>query len=183
MARVLAFSIAATVLASTAHYLGHGQFPSVPIMLALAPTTGCIGLVLSRTTRGPWSIGLGLTFGQALVHLLLSNSSSPCLGHSGHAAHELATSVTACTSHTAAPGGRMLLWHGLATMATAAILAFGEKTLARLGSFFKPSLPQRPGNFCLAINACGYTEPPQERPRVAAGGCCRRGPPRLGFAL
>jgi len=192
--RLTAFAVAATCLALGSHVLAGGALPAlVPTLLAcLLP--GAAGALLTRRRRGPLEILVVLGAVQLAMHeVFAAVATSPASTGSGMAmpADGPMASMGSMPvgSWGAGPGGGALVMPGAhlaATVATAALLTWGEHALHTLVQVL-----------ALVCRGCGWTVPvavprpvavrrlrpvPVEPsgPRlglVAAAGVIRRGPP------
>lgn len=207
--RVVVVAVAGTLLAAAAHVTAGGELPSTTAvaMASVIPAIG--GLWLSRRRRGWFSIAAVLGVVQVLLHAWLMSTTATriCLsGGGGHAAHAAAAMVQ-CSSPSrmagmsltgsgvgaGAPAGvlsggwlvdgpsAMVLAHLVAVLATAVVLAAGERAVWQLVQWLRPALrvvraeilviPGRPRMVPVRVT------PAFRRSCVEQGGPGRRGPP------
>jgi hypothetical protein len=155
------FAAVSAELAALGHLIGGGEFPHPSTVLAAGALVGLGAAGLARQQRGFWAILGPLAASQLLFHALFSLT-----GHGG----ELQL-------------GRMVVFHLIAAVGSAAVLAGGERALFRCAQILRRTvlrLAPLPTLVAAGIHwAAGPTD--QLRPlllRVArAHG--RRGPPVL----
>ncbi|WP_140399938.1 hypothetical protein [Aeromicrobium sp. PE09-221] len=109
LARAMGVGAAVTAVAMVAHMIGHGVVPSV---VALAPAAGLVGAVAFAMSGRRWSFGI-LTLGVGVAQVGVHGLSSYLTGH----AH---LSLT------------MVLAHLIATLGSAAFLAYADRLWWRL---------------------------------------------------
>lgn len=117
-----AFTTLAAQICITGHVLGGGELPDLPLVAVL--TAVLYGAVsgLARTRRGFWPLLATMAGSQLLFHLALT------LNPHG---------MPAGDPHPV----RMWLFHGLAALAGAALLAHGDRLLFALAGWFRRLLP------------------------------------------
>ncbi|WP_421084499.1 hypothetical protein [Rothia nasimurium] len=151
LARAWMIATSATGLGVASHLLGGGHLPH-PLVLALATALAAlITLGMTKLKLPRLSLGAGVLTGQGLLHILYSYGHPVSLpsGHRGHLHGELATSLQAVSLDGHSYGVGMWLAHGLASVITYALLAYGEElahALKALLSYARrllevPSLP------------------------------------------
>ncbi|MEN8583608.1 hypothetical protein ABFP37_12975 [Burkholderia sp. RS01] len=140
-------------LAAGGHLAGGGQLPALSVLAALCAVTMVPVAALTRFRLslpvltgliGAVQLWLHWTFGMlsvgppAAVHQVMP------AGHAGHAATTLVheTLTAAVPAHTAAPDALMIAAHAVATVATALLLARGERALGFLAGWLRPLLGQ-----------------------------------------
>lgn len=138
-------------LAAGGHLAGGGQLPTLSVLAALCAVTMVPVVALTRFRLSfPVLTGL-IGAGQLWLHWAfgaLSGESPSAVhskllaGHAGHAATTLAHETVAVPAHTAAPDALMIAAHAVATVATALLLARGERALGVLAGWLAPLLGQ-----------------------------------------
>ncbi|MFE5835376.1 hypothetical protein [Arthrobacter sp. NPDC056493] len=136
-------------LAAGGHLAGGGQLPMPAILAALCAVTMVPVAALTRFKLSlPVLIGL-IGGGQAWLHWAFDAMSAetstaiaqaPLSGHAGHAPASLnhEALMLAGPTHESAPDGLMFAAHAVATLATALLLAHGERALAALADWLGP---------------------------------------------
>ncbi|MFJ5700538.1 hypothetical protein [Arthrobacter sp. NPDC093139] len=182
-------------LATGGHLAGGGQLPPAAVLAALYAVTMVPVAALTRFRLSfPALTGLiGAT--QIWLHWALSALSAgasaavPQAQLSGHASHAPAalghkTVTLAVAAHSAVPDGLMLAAHAVATLATALVLARGERALGVLADWLCPLLRQpEPASIIppRVPRACAIAgDLPPARPAVRLPS--RRGPPAFASA-
>lgn len=188
-------------LAAGAHSAGGGELPALPLLAAVCAATMVPIAALTRFRLSfPLLTGV-IGAGQLWLHWAfdsLAAGSPPSLavtaamltGHADHAGHSLPTraadalAITAAPAHTGSPDALMTLAHVVATLATALLLARGERALSILASWFEPLLqttapaiilpPREPRLSVLMVVV------PSSQPTLLLPS--RRGPPLGAFA-
>ncbi len=130
LARIGALGGASMLLATGAHVAAGGRLPSLAVLLV---TGFLVGLVATTLTARRCRLGrlvVALAIEQALLHLVFDATSMPA-GCPGGMAGGHAAAMTGCLTGgqvaSAGPDVGMLLAHGIATLATAWLLARGER--------------------------------------------------------
>jgi len=136
-------------LAAGGHLAGGGQLPTPAILAALCAVTMVPVAALTRFKLSlPVLTGL-IGGGQAWLHWAFEAMSaetpaavSPALlsGHAGHTPESLnhEALLMAAPAHASAPDGLMFAAHAVATLATALLLAHGERVLGVLADWLGP---------------------------------------------
>lgn len=182
-------------LAAGGHLAGGGQLPPAAVLAALCAVTMVPVAALTRFRLSfPALTGL-IGAAQIWLHWALSALAAGASavapqaqlsGHAGHApealSHEAVT--VGAAAHSAVPDALMLAAHAVATLATALVLARGERALGVLTDWLRPLLRQ-PEPACIiparAPGACGIAAVlPPARPAMRLPS--RRGPPAFASA-
>ena len=133
LARAGVFGGASHVLATAGHVAAGGMLPGAGLL-----TLTAIGLALASVTltarRVRFGVLLaGLSVEQLLLHLLFHASTTAVTCAAVEMPGHVMSTATVCGSGAAGPGGwSMLLAHSLAVLATAWLLARGERWLWRV---------------------------------------------------
>ncbi|GAA2176544.1 hypothetical protein GCM10009846_30760 [Agrococcus versicolor] len=143
--RGLVVALLATFAALLSHVSAGGAVPGlvgivVPTVLAIL---ACV--LLSGRVHSLWRLIPSVAASQLLFHALFvlgtpaASLATSGAGHAGHSdaqmAAALAAAPTAASAHAMHGDGTMWLHHALAAIATIALIARGERALARLASF------------------------------------------------
>jgi hypothetical protein len=193
--RAALFALAALLLAATAHLAGGGSLPPFPALALIVVPLAWGAVALTSRRRGRASVLAALAVSQLVLHQAFMALAGPtCAGAAAAAPmsgmHGMSGPVPVCTANPmgdmsaghATATGVMLAAHVVATVATALLLANGERLLTELpalllarvtrwlGARVVPALPLRPAQprTCVTGMLAG----------VAAGSARRRGPPR-----
>lgn len=185
--RAVVFAATVLLLAAGAHVVAGGSLPGLPILLAVGVPVACAAVVLARRTRGLPSLVAALAVGQLVLHeTFMTTSGVACApAHAGSGAghhHQAAVTCDAMPSMAAAshvPSLLMLTLHAVAVLATALLLAHGERLATRLATWARgllartpvlslPALPQR----ALFVRTAAPCTPLRSATDVS-----RRGPP------
>ena len=142
--RAVAFTAAMFALAAGAHVLAGGSMPHPAIFTGLVALVLLPVMMLAKTRVTAPVMAFLLITGQLLLHeafsaLSVSKSFASGAGEHLHAAAPLAAAAAGGTAqhvHTADP--LMLVLHGLATLATALVLARGEAAVWALAAWLRP---------------------------------------------
>jgi hypothetical protein len=176
-------------LALSAHVVGGGRPPSVPmtLVLVLALTCACVWVTARRV--GPVRLGLLLGGSQIALHELFMALTQPAgcagpLSMAGHSAMPAGCAAPAASVMTMrAPTTAMVLAHVAATTGLGSALWYGERLLwaflSWAGVTAVRALP-RLTSFVATVPTASV-----RRPRPAPGplgGVGRRGPPRVAPA-
>lgn len=182
-------------LAAGGHLAGGGLLPAPAILAALCAVTMVPVAALTRFKLSlPVLVGL-IGGGQAWLHWAFDAMSaeiptamSPALlsGHAGHTPASLnhEALMMAAPVHGAAPDGLMFAAHALATLATALLLAHGERALGALADWLSPLFWDAepsvvvPVRAPFACAAAAVLPPKHHSVRLPS----RRGPPLLAAA-
>lgn len=182
-------------LAAGGHLAGGGQLPVLSVLAALCAVTMVPVAALTRFRLSfPVLTGL-IGAGQLWLHWAFgalsgeSPSAVPPTLLSGHAEHVATTLghqnvAVAVAAHTAAPDALMLAAHAVATVATALLLARGERALGVLAGWLAPLLGQPEPAAIVPARVPGPSAVPAVL-RPAGGGLrlpSRRGPPDVAPA-
>jgi len=160
--RVLVLATVTVLLAAAAHALGGGGRPGASAILLAVPPVALGALALTRRRCGAARIGLALLGAQTALHvhfhvLPAAAHGAPRIAPGGHCASAPGIRGAAGLGHASGatgaspdlwagivPAPGMLAFHALATLATALLLARGEKLLWALVDRIAPALPGRP---------------------------------------
>lgn len=164
LVRALAVSAAILTFSATAHTQGGAALPALPWLAGLTAVLLLVVAPLTARRMRPLTLLALLGAGQFVLHhalLLLGSGPSRCVPVQLHAHH----TVLDCSGALAEPatahgiGTAMLLWHLLATLASAAAITHGETVLRALLAAVRP---------LFALTA--RVEPPAlaPRPRVSS---------------
>jgi hypothetical protein len=124
------------VLATAAHLSAGGALPGAGVLGISTFVVGLLALTLTARRCGFWLLGGVLAVEQIVLHEVfattsMSTGSCTPLGAIDHST-AMAACVTAQHEAVAGMGSGMLVAHALATLATAWVLARGERWLSRL---------------------------------------------------
>lgn len=150
LARIAVFTAVALTLASLAHLGAGATRPGVVALVLGALVVGVGALVISARACRFRVIALALGGAQALLHALFVALPDPGpvaagvagVGHAGHVLPLAHTGHAApVAAHAHAPSVQMVALHVLATLLTAALMAYGERLLWELVRGLAPTLP------------------------------------------
>jgi hypothetical protein len=151
--RAAMFALAAMVLAAAAHVAGGGALPSAPALALVAVPLAWGAVALTGRPRGRLALLVALGVAQLALHEAFMALAGPsCVGPTAASmtgmpgSHGMTGVWLTCgvpgMAHTAqmtgvagmaaAPAVLMLVGHAAATVATAALLAYGDRLLAAL---------------------------------------------------
>jgi len=185
LVRACALTLTVLSLSSVAHLLGGGQPPPLLVVVALAALILGAALLLVGRRRGPLVVATALALGQVLVHETLMRVAMMVDTGTMPAGNPMALSTGAAiplsgmlAQPVPSPTLAMVAWHGLATVAAAAGLAFGERAAQHL---FRRALPLRPPFLRLAwlrlLLPVQAADRPPARPHPWLRSASLRGPP------
>ena len=194
-ARAAVFALAALLLASTAHLAGGGKLPSFPLLVLLAVPLAWGAVALTGRRRGRLVLLAALGGAQLGLHeafMALSGPACPVVAPAGamagmHGMTSMTGAQALCTTggvagmgaHAAVPTA-MVLAHVVATVATALLLAYGERLLACLPALLLPRATRRVAAAVFPVLPRPGRAPrtvPRRAPDFVAGPTWRRGPP------
>lgn len=147
-ARAAVLATAALALAATAHVVGGGTLPSLPVLALVVVPLAWGAVALTSRPLGRVALAVGLGAAQVLLHealMVLSGPScapgaaavaSPVSGMAGMHGGPVGP-ATICTAHAmhataTSAAAAMLVAHAVATLLTALVLAHGEGVLVAL---------------------------------------------------
>lgn len=142
--RAVAFTAAMFALAAGAHVLAGGVLPQPAILTGLVALVLLPVMMLAKIRINTPVTAFLLTAGQLVLHeafsaLSVSQSFAPVAGEHVHAAGPLAAVAGGgAAEHFHAADPLMLVLHGLATIATAVVLARGEAAVWALAAWLRP---------------------------------------------
>ncbi|CAM5780346.1 hypothetical protein [Cellulomonas persica] len=149
LVRALGLSVLVVALAAVAHALGGGPAPAPGLVLALVALSLPV-TVLVTGRRVTWPVALAvLAVGQLLLHhafavLGACGQVAPDAGahaHHGAAAHLAATCASGAASGAPLVDGRaMAVWHAVATVVTALVVAGAERAAVHVVGLLAPLL-------------------------------------------
>ncbi len=176
------FACGAISLSCGAHLLGGGSAPS-PYVVGVCWALVLAGsFLLAGRQRGPVAIATALVATQVLIHqTFAAPAATQACGTGGAVPHPLVGHGFGSCADLTGPvttSAAMVVWHGVATLLLAGLLAFGERALWRLVELTFPARPQ-PGRPVLAarVSRWSVSEPVVLTPCPDVGGVGRRGPP------
>lgn len=165
-ARAGAFALLAAQISVTGHVIAGGTLPDLSLVLAMTALLAACLSGLARQRRGFGSLLAMMAGTQVVFHLLLTL---------GATQHPMAQS----DSHPA----RMWVFHAVAALLSAALLAHGEQLLFALHGWLhrlRPTLPQRPRPLLrLSWTAVVDHQSVPLAERLIGAAVSRRGPPEL----
>jgi len=165
--RAVAFTAAMFALAAGAHVLAGGVLPQPAIFVGLVALVLLPVMMLAKIrVSAPVSVFL-LTAGQLVLHeafsaLSVPQSFAPIAGDHVHAGGTLAAVAAGggAAEHLHAADPLMLVLHGLATLATAVVLARGEAAVWALAAWLRPLI-----RILAAVFLPDWPQLPAPRPR------------------
>ncbi len=185
--RAAVLGLSCVLLALGAHVLAGGAAPSALTLLVLAVPIGCSCVLATGTRAGPLRIGLVLAAGQVGLHeaFMLAGAGAGC--GPATAAGVMPTHGTAAMVHCAGgpamagPSTTMVGAHIAAGLATALLLAHGERLLwAGHGWAVRPYLLlEHAGTRPITRSAVLPVVRRGSSTRRPMGGVRRRGPPSV----
>jgi hypothetical protein len=176
------FACGAIILSCGAHVLGGGSAPSPSVVGVCWALVVAGSFLLAGRRRGPVAIATALVTTQVLIHqALTAPAANQACGAGGAVRHPLAGHDLGSCADLTGPvttSAAMVVWHGVATLLLAGLLAFGERALWRLVELTFPARPQ-PGRPVPAtrVSRWSVSEPVVLAPCPDVGGVGRRGPP------
>ena len=121
------FAVLAGQISLAGHVVAGGQLPDLPLLIAMTALVAGCALGLARQQRGFWPLLITMSITQLVFHLTLT------LNDSRHG-------MLDADPHPM----RMLVFHAVAAVLAAGLLAFGEHLLFRLLGWLSRLIPRRP---------------------------------------
>ncbi len=200
-ARAAVFALAALLLAATAHLAAGGSLPAVPALALLVVPLVWGAVVLTARPRGRGALLVALGGAEIGLHQAFMALAAPvcplaAATMAGHGMSGMGGTLPVCVSHpmgAMATGsllapGVMLGTHVVATVATALVLAYGERLLDSLAALLAARLSRLAGVVVAQAPPVRPVHPRAESGRtpgrIVVGSVRRRGPPlRAGVAV